>query len=69
MYVSSKHSDPCVKLARKQLADSYRLMRRDNAAITRLVYRHAKAVERELVGKITDSVMNGTGEGGLCSLL
>lgn len=35
-YISSKHSNPVVQKSRKQLADTYRIIRRDNPAMARL---------------------------------
>lgn len=58
-YISSKHTDPNYKAIRKQLADSYRLMRRDNKAIARLVYKINKRVERQICNSITNGIMNG----------
>lgn len=55
-YISSKTYDPIVIKIRKQMAESYRLMRKDNVRLARLVYKTNKGIEIELNKMVLNSL-------------
>lgn len=64
-YISLKYTDPVYIAVRKQMADTYKLMRKDNPAMARLLYKLNKRVECDMNKAVEDYFFNGDSDSGL----
>lgn len=60
------HEQPDVKVARSRMADAYRVMRRSNPGMTRLVFRRAEVAKKLLRAEIAEKFYSD--RGGISSL-